>query len=315
GVVQAGVLVAFVQYIRRFFVPIRDLSTKYTVLQSAFAASERVFALRDEPIFASLEGGRPLPRLQQGLRLDRVWFSYRAAASKDEDYILRDISLEVRRGEHVALVGATGSGKSTILKLLGRFVDVQRGAVLVDQVNVSEHNLSDLRRLFAVVLQDVHLFSGTLLQNVAFAARVGDAAAKKALRDVGADGFIERLPQKYDTQVFEQGVNFSAGERQLLALARALALDPQVLILDEATSNIDSETEARIQSALNVLLTDRTALVVAHRLSTIQKMDRIVVLEHGRVRESGSHAALMRQGGLYADLVSHDRQSAATSRT
>ena len=303
GLVTAGTLVAFFQYIRRFFVPIRDLSTKYTVLQSAFAAAERTFSLLDEPhTVVSAAAAKPLPQLQTALQLRDVWFSYRPV-TQDKDWTLRGVNLTVRRGERVALVGSTGAGKSTVLKLLNRFYDVQRGAVLVDGEDVRAYNLQDLRSLFAVVLQDVHLFSGTLLQNLAFSDRISEDAAKAAMQSVGAEGFVQRLPQGYQTPVQELGTNFSAGERQLLALARALALDPQVLILDEATSNIDSETEARIQTALDVLLKNRTAVVVAHRLSTIQKVDRIVVFKHGQVVEEGDHATLMRQGGVYRTLV------------
>jgi ATP-binding cassette subfamily B multidrug efflux pump len=302
GSLQAGVLVAFMQYIRRFFIPIRDLSTKYTVLQSGFAAAERVFSLHDESLFSPMESGQRLPRLQKGLQLVDVYFSYRPVRS-DAECILRGVSLQVQRGEKVALVGATGSGKTTILKLLNRFYDVHRGAVQVDGVDVRALHLLDLRRLFAVVQQDVYLFSGTLLQNIAFSERISPDAARGALDAVEATEFMRRLPAGYDTQVFEQGINFSAGERQLLSLARALALDPQVLVLDEATSNIDSNTEARIQSALNVVLKDRTAVVVAHRLSTIEKMDRIIVLDQGQVIEQGSHSKLMQAGGAYSRLV------------
>lgn len=304
GAITAGTLVAFFQYIRRFFVPIRDLSTKYTVLQSAFAAAERTFSLLDEPQhIVSAAEAKPLPRLQNALELRDVWFSYRGAVTGDKDWTLRGVNLTVRRGERVALVGSTGAGKSTVLKLLNRFYDVQRGAVLVDGLDARAYDLHQLRALFAVVLQDVHLFTGTLLQNLAFSDRISEAAARSAMAAVGGDAFVQRLPQGYDTPVQELGTNFSAGERQLLALARALALDPEVLILDEATSNIDSETEARIQSALDVLLQGRTAVVVAHRLSTIQKVDRILVFKHGQVVEEGDHATLMRRGGVYRTLV------------
>jgi ABC-type multidrug transport system fused ATPase/permease subunit len=244
-----------------------------------------------------------MPRLTGDIAFEGAWFAYRKADTPSPDWVLRGIDLRVRRGERVALVGSTGSGKSTLLKLLNRSYDVQRGRVCVGGRDVREIKLTDLRRLFAVVLQDVHLFSGTVMQNLAFSDRVSEADARRATALVQAEGLISRLPGGYDAPVQELGANFSAGERQLLALARALAINPEILILDEATSNVDSETEARIQSALDVLLAERTALVVAHRLSTIQKVDRIIVMQHGRVVQEGSHDTLMRQPGLYRTLV------------
>lgn len=303
GVITAGVLIAFIQYIRRFFIPLRDLSTKYTVLQSAFAAAERAFALLDEPLVVrDATAPKPVHRLQEAIVLQDVWFSYRNNPLA-EDYVLRGINLTVKRGERVALVGATGSGKSTVLKLLNRFYDVQRGAIMLDGVDVRELDLHGLRRLYAVVLQDAHLFSGSLMENLAFADHITPEAVRQAMASIRADRILEHLPQGYDTPVRELGANFSAGEKQLLALARALALDPDVLILDEATSNVDSETESHIQAALDILLQNRTAVVVAHRLSTIEKMDRIVVLSRGEIVEQGDHASLLRQGGVYHKLV------------
>ncbi len=314
GALRAGVMVAFIQYIRRFFVPVRDLSTKYTVLQSAFAAAERILGLLDEKPFAPLNQGFRLAAMQQGLELRDVHFAY-AAEPTEADFILKGLNLTLHRGERLALVGATGSGKTTVLKLLNRFYDPQRGAVLIDGVDAREVRLHDLRRLFAVVQQDVQLFSGTVLENVAFCERIDVTAARRALRDVGAEAMLARLPRGEDTHVFEQGSNFSAGERQLLALARALALDPEVLVLDEATSNIDSDTEQRIQAALDLLLRDRTAVVVAHRLSTIEKMDRIVVMDGGRILQQGSHAELMQRGGAYRDLVEVQHTAASPPPT
>jgi ATP-binding cassette, subfamily B, multidrug efflux pump len=303
GAVGAGTLVAFIQYIRRFFVPIRDLSTKYTVLQSAFASAERIFHLLDERVtITTTSGARHVERLEQRLALEGVWFAYREPVS-DAAWVLRGLDLEVRRGERVALVGATGSGKTTVLKLLSRFYEATRGRVTVDGVDVRELDLASLRRLFAVVLQDVHLFSGTIHENLSLGAQVTPEQVRAAARAVRADDFIARLPRGYDTLVAEGGVNFSAGEKQLLAFARALTLDPQVLVLDEATSNVDTETEAQIERALDVVLAGRTAIVVAHRLSTVRKVDRICVLQRGRVVEQGDHAALMRRDGLYRRLV------------
>jgi ATP-binding cassette subfamily B protein len=304
GAVSAGLLVAFIQYVRRFFVPIRDLSTKWTVLQSALAAAERTFNLLSEPVtLTEPVQAVPVQGFNDALALKRVWFSYAANPQAETDWVLRDIELTVQRGERVALVGSTGSGKTTLLKLLNRSYDVQRGEVSLDGRDVRQLRLAELRRCFAVVLQDVHLFSGTIMENLTFARRVTPEAARRAIDMVQANALIDRLPQGYDSPVQELGGNFSAGERQLLALARALALDPSILILDEATSNIDSDTEARIQRALDVLLEGRTAVIVAHRLSTIQKVDRIVVMQQGRIVQVGNHNALMQSPGVYRSLV------------
>ena len=303
GLVGAGTLVAFIQYIRRFFIPIRDLSMKYTIIQSALAAAERCFQLLDEAItIRSPANARPVAAVRHELALRRVWFSYRDPPT-EADWVLRGLDLEVRRGERVALVGGTGSGKTTTLKLLNRFYDVQEGAVTVDGVDVRELELGELRRLFAVVLQDVHLFTGTVMDNLAFTDTVTEADLRRAARAVQLDPIVTRLPRGYRAKVQELGANFSAGERQLFAFARALALDPEVLVLDEATANVDSETEARIQAALAVLLEGRTAIIVAHRLSTIRKVDRIVVLQRGRAVEQGSHEQLMAREGVYRRLV------------
>jgi ATP-binding cassette subfamily B protein len=303
GVVTAGMLVAFIQLVRRFFVPIRDLSTKYTVLQSALAAAERTFNLLEEPVtLVDAQDAKPIAAFKHSLTLEHVSFAYKPEP-QSHDYILYDINLSVRRGERIALVGSTGSGKTTLLKLLNRSYDANQGRVCIDGEDVRALKLAELRRRFAVVLQDVHLFSGTIMQNLTFADRISADAARRAVNMVQANGLIERMPQGYDSPVQELGANFSAGERQLLSLARALALDPDILILDEATSNIDSDTEAHIQKALDVLLEGRTAVIVAHRLSTIQKVDRILVMQQGRIVQQGNHATLMQQEGIYKGLV------------
>jgi ATP-binding cassette subfamily B multidrug efflux pump len=303
GIVGAGTLVAFVQYIRRFFVPIRDLSTKYTVLQSAFASAERIFQLLDEPVtIASDSDAVPMQPVEREVALEDVWFAYREPR-EDSDWVLRGVSLKVRKGERVALVGATGSGKTTILKLMTRFYEPQKGRVTVDGVDIRDLELTSLRRAFAVVLQDVHLFSGTVMENLSFGADTSAEQVRAAAKLVQADDFVAKLEKGYDTPVAEWGSNFSAGERQLLAFARAMVVDPQVLVLDEATSNVDTETEARIDHALDVLLKGRTSIIVAHRLSTVRKVDRIVVLQRGQIVEEGSHAQLMGREGLYRRLV------------
>lgn len=316
GAITSGVLVAFIQYIRRFFVPIRDLSTKYTVLQSAFAAAERVFSLLDtEVTLLQAPNAQPVAPFEQSIVLKDVYFSFRPDASAapksidDADWTLHNINLTIKKGERVGLVGATGSGKTTLLKLLNRSYDVQQGLVCIDGIDVRALELRGARELFAVVLQDALMFSGTILQNLTLADRISREAVERALDVVQARSLIDALPLGLDTPIKDLGSNFSAGERQVLALARAVALDPQILLMDEATSHIDSATEAHIQTALETLLEGRTAVIVAHRLSTVEKVDRIVVLHEGRIIQEGSHAQLMAQEGAYRTLVN---QSHAT---
>lgn len=297
NVVEIGTVVAFIQYIQQFFVPIRDFSAKYAVLQSSMAAAERLFALLDmetEPVPAE---PRVRARFRGEIEFDHVWFAYRG-----EDWVLRDVTFRVAAGEQVALVGATGSGKTTIIKLLNRLYDVSRGRVLVDGIDVRDWDPAALRRHIAVVLQDVFLFSGSVAENITLGRPdIPRAAVEAAAHHVNADGFVQRLGG-YDAPVQERGSNLSGGQRQLLAFARALAHDPGILVLDEATASIDRETEWLIQDALAKLLEGRTAIVIAHRLSTVENADRILVMHKGELREEGTHAALLARGGIYARL-------------
>ncbi len=294
---ELGTVVAFISYIQQFFVPIRDFSSKYAVLQSSMTAAERIFALLDvdtEPVPAAPE----VPAVIRGeIVFEHVWFAYRG-----EDWVLRDVSFRIAPGEQVAFVGATGSGKTTVVKLLDRLYDVQRGRILVDGVDVRRWDLHALRRRIAVVLQDVFLFSGPVHDNITLGRDdIARAAVEASARQVNADGFIRRMGG-YDALVRERGSNLSTGQRQLLAFARALAHDPAVLVLDEATSSVDPETEWLIQDALAKLLVGRTALVIAHRLSTIENADRILVMHKGELREAGTHRELLEHDGLYARL-------------
>ncbi len=295
-----GTLVAFIEYVQKFFVPIRDFSSKYAVMQSAMSAAERIVELLDtvpavrRPARAHVPAGRGRGRIE----FDHVWFAY-----KQDDFVLRDVSFTVAPGEKIAIVGATGAGKTTIIKLLNRFYDVQRGRVLVDGIDVRAWDLHALRRCIGAVAQDVFLFSGTIADNIGL-RRPGTSfdAIRQAARAVNAHRFVERLPAGYHETLRERGSNLSAGQRQLLSFARALAYDPAILVLDEATSSVDTETELLIQDALEQLMRDRTAVVIAHRLSTIERADRIIVMHHGQVREIGTHRELLDLGGLYARL-------------
>lgn len=296
GTLTLGALVAFVQYSDRFFRPISDLSEKYTILQSAMASSERIFKLLDtQQAIAPPQSPKALAVTHGRVEFQNVSFSYNPG-----EPVLRDISFHVSPGEKVALVGATGAGKSTIIGLLSRFYDVEEGQILVDGLNIKDFDLQGLRRSIGIVLQDVFLFSGSVADNI----RLGDESLtpdslRAAADTVHASSFIDHLEDKYDTPVGERGSSLSVGQKQLLAFARALAHDPKILVLDEATSSIDTETEMLIRDALEKLLAGRTSIIVAHRLSTIQKVDRIVVLHRGRIREMGSHQELLKLKGIY----------------
>ena len=294
-----GALVAFLQYSQRFFRPISDMSDKFNVLQSAMASSERIFKLLDEPLEVKTPE-RPVKRQKPvgHIVFDHVWFAY-----TDEEYVLQDVSFEVRPGQRVGIVGATGSGKTTLINLLLRFYDVRRGRILVDGVDIRELDLAELRGLFSLVLQDVHLFSGTIADNIRLGhSSIDDQRLKRAASAVHAEPFILRLPEGYQSAVAERGSTLSVGQKQLLSFARALAFDPRVLILDEATSSVDTETELIIRDALHVLMAGRTTIAIAHRLSTIQDMDKILVLHKGKLRESGTHQELLAHRGIYFKL-------------
>lgn len=304
GVVGIGTFVAFSEYIRRLFVPLRDFSNKYAVIQAAMTAAERIFELLDTPREAP---GRPAPAAaapavvnphRGAVEFDRVWFGYRPG-----DPVLKDVSFKVEPGERVAVVGATGSGKTTTIKLMGRFYDVDGGVVRMGGRDVQDWDLDSLRRHMGVVLQDVFLFSGDILSNLRMGNRsIPEDRIRAAVRSANAEGFIRRLPGGLRANLNERGGNLSAGQRQLLALVRMFVLDPDVLVLDEATSSVDTETEFLVQGAFEKIMASRTCLVIAHRLSTVRNADRIVVFHRGVIRETGSHAELMERRGVYYRL-------------
>jgi ATP-binding cassette, subfamily B, multidrug efflux pump len=295
-VATIGTLVAFIQLARSFYEPISDISEKYNILQSAMASSERIFKLLDEPVtIASPQKPVRIGRARGQIEFRNVWFAY-----KDEDWILKDVSFTVGPGERVAFVGHTGAGKTTITNLLLRFYDIQRGQILLDGVDVREMDLEELRSNFSIVLQDVFLFSGDIATNIRLGNRaISDDGLHEAARQVHADTFIQKLPEGYGAELRERGAGLSVGQKQLISFARALAFDPRVLILDEATSSIDTETELLIRDAVERLMEGRTSLVVAHRLSTIQSVDKIIVMHKGEIRETGTHQNLLAQRGLY----------------
>ena len=302
-----GVLAAFLQLARRFFRPLQDLSEKYNILQSAMASSERVFKLLDaEETVRDPARPRRLPRPARGsVAFEDVWFRYPGRGGGEgaaDEWVLKGVSFTARPGETVAVVGHTGAGKTTIINLLLRFYDVERGRVTVDGVDVREIAQQELRELIGLVQQDVFLFTGDIASNIRLGAPVTEAAVEAAARRVGAHRFIERLPERYAHRLGERGLSVSVGERQLLAFARALAADPAILVLDEATSSVDAEAEELIQAAIAELMRGRTSIVVAHRLSTVQHADTILVLHHGEIRERGSHRELLAAGGLYERL-------------
>jgi ATP-binding cassette subfamily B multidrug efflux pump len=305
GTIEIGVLVAFMMYAQRFFRPIQDLSEKFNILQSAMAASERIFRLLDEPVTIFSPAKIHALQAPRGeIEFRNVWFAYHGGvAPKEDDWVLRDVSFRVEPGQRLAIVGHTGAGKTTIIQLLLRFYDIQRGEILLDGVDIRELDVQGLRRLFGIVLQDPFLFTGTLETNVKLGTTTIDrAGTERALREVGLGGFLDSQSAGVATPVTERGATLSVGQRQLVSFARALAHDPRFLILDEATSSVDTKTELMIREALDRLLKGRTAVVIAHRLSTIQHADRILVFHKGRLREQGSHQELLALHGIYYRL-------------
>jgi ATP-binding cassette, subfamily B, multidrug efflux pump len=319
-----GVLAAFIQYAQRFFRPIQDFSEKYNILQSAMAASERIFKLLDTPVEITSPAVTRTPTGPGRIEFDHVWFAYRttpahvgAAApgrpaeqsspspelGTGPDWVLRDVSFVIEPGQTVAVVGHTGAGKTTIISLLMRFYDVQKGAIRIDGVDVKEMDLPELRRRFGVVLQDPFLFTGTVEGNIRLGtAWITDADIEQAAEDVNLADFVRTLPGGFKEEVRERGSTLSTGQKQLISFARALAHEPKILILDEATSSVDTETEFRVRDALNRMVEGRTSVVIAHRLSTVQRADNIIVMHKGQVREMGTHQQLLAQRGIYYKL-------------
>lgn len=299
GALTLGTLIAFIQYTEMFFRPLRDLADKYNILQGAMASSERVFKLLDDDtIISQPTEPEKIHRIHGGIEFKNVWFAY-----NDEDYILKNISFTVKQGETVAFVGATGAGKSSITNLLTRFYEFQKGEIRIDEHDIRSLDPRDLRKHVAIVLQDVFLFSADVLTNITLGnEHISAEQAKHAAITTGADRFIQRLPKGYETNVKERGAILSVGEKQLLSFSRALAYDPAILILDEATSSIDTESEIMIQEAIERLLENRTSIVIAHRLSTIKKADKIIVMHKGEIREMGSHDELLQMNGIYRTL-------------
>jgi ATP-binding cassette subfamily B protein len=326
GTIELGLLIAFLDYARHFFSPIQDLTDKYTIFQGAMASAERIFRILDTPEeIKDPVAPKQLAICKGEITFDNVWFSYPSAVSDKGDLqpripgsnsltrklpaynnevdVLKGISFTIKPGESVALVGVSGGGKTTIISLLSRFYDLKKGRILIDGVDIKHIRQSDLRRQLGIVLQDVFLFSGNILENI----RLNDAAispekVREVTHYVNADIFIEKLPDKYLTRVEERGTTLSTGQRQLLSFARAMAFDPKILILDEATSAVDVETEYYIQEAIKKLIKSMTSIIIAHRLSTIQNVDRIMVIHKGEIRESGNHKELMSQRGIYYKL-------------
>jgi len=294
-----GVLFAFIQYTEMFFRPIRDLSEKYNILQSAMASSERIFKLMDDDTFVkNVDNPNPIKNVNGRIDFKNVWFAY-----NDDNYVLKDIDFSIEPGQTAAIVGATGAGKTSLINILTRFYDIQKGSILLDGMDISKLDKRELRKHISIVLQDVYLFSGTVKSNISLGSEnISDEDIINAAKIVGADKFVSALPNGYNEEVKEKGATLSVGQKQLISFARALAYNPQILILDEATSSIDTETEIIIQNAIEKLLKGRTSIVIAHRLSTIQNADKIIVMHKGEVREIGTHQELLTKKGIYYKL-------------
>src|SRR6202162_6391623 len=305
GTLTLGFLTAFTMFAQRFFRPIQDLSEKFNILQSAMAASERIFKLLDEPVPAGSDPNAiPLDHPRGEIEFRNVWFSYQNVAEPaEEDWVLRDVSFRVEPGQTIAIVGHTGAGKTTLISLLLRFYDIQRGQILLDGKDIRLLDLQDLRKQFGIVLQDPFLFTGSIESNVRLGTTgISREEVERALDQIGLGDYVQSLPEGVQTEVNERGSTLSVGQRQLISFARALAHNPRFLILDEATSSVDTKTELLIREALNRLLKNRTAVVIAHRLSTIQYANRILVFHKGRLREQGSHQELLGLRGIYYRL-------------
>ena len=312
GAITIGTLYKFSQYINQLFQPIQELAEMFTTLQSAIASAEKIFTLRDiEPDVKEKERPVQLPGVRGRIEFDHVWFAYETKDGKtptaenagNENWVLRDVSFVIEPGQKVAFVGATGAGKSSILNLIGRYYDIQKGAIRIDGVDIRELSREQIRSAIGQVQQDVFVFTGDIAHNIRLRDEsITDEIIREAAHNTNASHFIERLPGGYHEKVTERGATFSAGQRQLLSFARTLAYDPKILILDEATANIDTETEQWIQEAVQHLMEGRTSIMVAHRLSTIQHCDRIIVMHHGKIRESGTHQELLDMDGIYKKL-------------
>ncbi len=299
GALTFGVLVAFIRYAERFFWPIRELSEKYTIFQNAMASSERIFQLLDtEPTIVSAVEKSGKETLKGEIEFRNVWFAY-----NDDDYVLKDVSFKVKSGEKVALVGHTGAGKTSIINLLCRFYEINKGQILIDGVDIQKMNLEEMRRAISIVQQNIFLFSDTIERNISLGdTSISSEQVVRASQDVHLDRFVQKMPDVYGTKIKEDGGGLSVGQKQLVAFARALASDPSILILDEATSSVDTETEILIEDALSRLMENRTSVVIAHRLSTIQNADKIIVMHRGEIRETGSHNELLQKNGIYYRL-------------
>jgi ATP-binding cassette, subfamily B, multidrug efflux pump len=304
--ITLGTVMAFLQFNEMFWRPIRDLSEKYNILQTAMASSERIFQLLDDQSILPLHPSpTPVPALKGKIEFRNVWFAYNGGSDGDgtPEWVLKDVSFTIDPGETAALVGHTGAGKTSIISLLSRFYDIQKGSILIDGVDLREMDPRDLRRHIAVVLQDVFLFSGDIKGNIVLGnEEISEDRMKAAARVVGASQFIERMPGQYGAEVKERGATLSVGQKQLISFARALAISPKILVLDEATSSIDTETEQMLQSAIKKLLHGRTSIVIAHRLSTVQNANKIIVLHKGEIREMGTHQSLLARDGIYRKL-------------